>query len=95
MRRSTEKDIAEQEEIVPQCVYCLYWAQGACTAYPGGVPHAILTNKVDHREPYPLDRRLRFRPYSGEADAKQRAIFAGRSVARKPRRRFPFFWQKW
>jgi hypothetical protein len=94
MRARSRDDVAEQKEIVPQCIYCMHWAQGVCTAYPGGVPYVILMNKVDHREPYPLDRHIHFQAYSGEADSKQRAILAGRNVAGKPRRRFPFFRQK-
>ena len=64
----------------PQCHYCRHRKDGACPAYPGGIPVAILTNQIDHRtKGYPLDRGLRFQPVSVEADAAQRALFADRS----------------
>ena len=60
----------------PQCHYCRHHWNGACPAYPGGIPLAILTNQIDHRvESYPLDRGLRFAPISLEAATAQRALF--------------------
>ncbi|MCC6705721.1 MAG: hypothetical protein IT334_12645 [Thermomicrobiales bacterium] len=60
----------------PQCQFCRHHRSGACLAFPGGIPLAILTNQIDHRtEGYPLDRGLRFAPLSLEADAAQRALF--------------------
>ncbi len=60
----------------PQCHYCRHWRDGACPAYPGGIPLVILTNQIDHRTTgFPLDRGLRFSALSVEADAAQRALF--------------------
>ena len=58
-----------------QCVYCRHRRGAACTAYPGGIPFAILSNQVDHRRKYPLDHGIRFAPTSVEADEAQRALF--------------------
>ena len=65
-----------EEDETPQCHYCRHHRDGACIAYPGGIPLAILTNQIDHRtNRYPLDRGLRFAPTSIEADAAQRSLF--------------------
>jgi hypothetical protein len=67
-------DHSEQE--TPQCHFCRHYQGGACPAYPGGIPLAILTNQIDHRvKGYPLDRGLRFAPVSVESDQAQRALF--------------------
>ncbi len=59
----------------PQCTYCVHRRGDACTAYPGGIPFAILANQVNHRKKYPLDHGIRFAPISLEADVAQRALF--------------------
>jgi hypothetical protein len=35
---------------------------GACAAFPNGIPDAIAEGDVEHREPYPGDRGIRFEP---------------------------------
>jgi hypothetical protein len=32
-----------------------------CEAFPGGIPKAILTGKVDHHKPYKGDRGYQFK----------------------------------
>jgi hypothetical protein len=65
-----------RDEQTPQCHFCRHHQGGACPAYPGGIPLAILTNQIDHRtRKYPLDRGLRFAPFSVESDQAQRALF--------------------
>jgi hypothetical protein len=51
-----------------QCNRCLHrWPlrEGPmrCMAYPQGIPLALWTNGVDHRDPYPGDRGIRFYPW--------------------------------
>lgn len=60
---------------VSQCLYCKLWRQGACNAFPDGIPYAILANKVDHTNPYPNDGGIRFEPRSKEAKQEQDLIF--------------------
>ena len=62
---------------MPQCHYCRHHKDGACRAYPAGIPLIILTNQINHRTTsFPLDRGLRFAPISIQADDAQRALFA-------------------
>jgi hypothetical protein len=48
----------------PICLLCKHFHQGApaltCAAYPDGIPEAILTNQVDHRQPVEGDHGIRF-----------------------------------
>lgn len=48
----------------PLCWKCRHRAEVAakCAAFPDGIPWEILANKVEHREPYPGDRGIRFEP---------------------------------
>ena len=49
--------------ITAQCMGCRHLLDiGICTAYPDGIPLAILINTHDHREPYPGDGGIRFEP---------------------------------
>lgn len=57
------------------CLYCTRWRQGACEAFPNGIPFAILSNRADHRQPYPNDGGVRFEPRSDEAAEIVEAIF--------------------
>ncbi len=45
-----------------QCSDCLNWNKGTptCKAYPNGIPREILTNKVDHKNPYKGDNGIHF-----------------------------------
>jgi len=57
----------------PICVTCRYLDRGnkkkpVCSAFPGGIPVAIITMQHDHREPYPGDQGIQFEPLSKDAD---------------------------
>lgn len=54
---------------MPQCFSCGHsprwlgkWGRYACTAYPDGIPQAIIDNRYDHRQPQAGDRGLRWTP---------------------------------
>jgi hypothetical protein len=55
--------------VVTQCCYCRHANKTAdpptCTAYPSGIPDAILTNRADHRKPQPGDHGIRFEADTG------------------------------
>lgn len=49
-----------------QCLECAhYLGAHACTAFPEKIPDAIFTGDHDHREPYPGDGGIRFKPLAG------------------------------
>ncbi len=35
-------------------------ADWRCTAFPDGIPEAILNGEADHRQPFPNDRGIRY-----------------------------------
>jgi hypothetical protein len=39
--------------------------QSACEAFPDGIPFAIQTGQIDHREPYSGDSGIRYEPAPG------------------------------
>lgn len=48
--------------IASQCVYCAHLGTVPgparyCTAFPGGIPRAIIENRADHRRPYLINGR--------------------------------------
>lgn len=54
--------------IDPQCLDCRRFRNDGdwtCTAFPEGIPDAIVTNQHDHREPYDGDDGLLFSPKKG------------------------------
>jgi hypothetical protein len=52
---------ARGEASISQCVKCSHWlGKGVCTAFPAGVPMAILTNRHDHAKPYEGDGGVMF-----------------------------------
>lgn len=46
-----------------QCAFCTHYFAGKlqCTAYPEGIPKAILEGDADHRLPYPGDHGIRLK----------------------------------
>lgn len=53
--------------ITPQCHSCEWFDYAhpeiaRCRVFQDGIPLAILTNKADHRFPYPGDQGFRFQP---------------------------------
>lgn len=66
----------EPGDVVPsQCVYCRRFQQGACAAFPQGIPVSILSNRLDHTKAVVGDRGIRFAPKSDDAEAAQARIF--------------------
>lgn len=49
-------------QITPQCSSCKWWIDGTskCVAFPDGIPHDILFNRVSHKKPYKGDGGYRY-----------------------------------
>lgn len=49
---------------LPPCVTCKHRDTfgPTCTAFPFGIPHAILTGENQHRTPYPGDHGITWAP---------------------------------
>lgn len=74
----SDRFIAEKGSLIQaQCNYCkLRGARATCTAFPRGIPKAILSNQHDHRTPFAEDQGVRFDPVSDEAARSVDALFA-------------------
>jgi len=60
MSTLAERLTGDEKRQISQCVYCIHWIQGRCTAFPKGVPMDILTNQFDHRKPHEGDGGILF-----------------------------------
>lgn len=50
-----------------QCIECKHKIKAqVCTAFPDGIPKALIDDKFDHRNPYPGDHGIQFEPIEGE-----------------------------
>ena len=61
------------EITISQCARCVHKRGGkaACTAFPKGIPGAILRGDHDHTQPYPGDNGIRFEPVDKQGGDKQ------------------------
>jgi hypothetical protein len=51
--------------VSPRCTSCRHSNlpdSATCTAYPKGIPDAILQKGFDHKNPYPGDHGIRYEP---------------------------------
>ena len=47
----------------PMCLGCVHrTAPGVCEAFPDGIPDDITLDGFDHRNPFPGDRGITFKP---------------------------------
>ena len=74
-----------QPQCLPSCArFRSYLTTGApgrrCEAFPDGIPEAIWSNRVDHRQPVEGDHGLRWTPREG-AEFPQYALDAVRQLA--------------
>lgn len=61
---------------IPKCLECKNLIESSisegdvlkCSAFPEGIPKAILTNEHDHREPYEGDNGITFEPLTPSKD---------------------------
>lgn len=64
----------------PICIYCRRLVEEneelfACTAYPEGIPEAIVMNQTDHRKPFEGDHGQQFEVKPG-SEAKAEDLFS-------------------
>jgi len=57
-----ERMAGDGEVTAPQCHSCKHYYKGTltCAAYPYQIPIDILTNRVDHKNPFPADRDIQW-----------------------------------
>jgi hypothetical protein len=59
--------VVGDDSYFPICNRCAHYIRdrhvktATCEAFPGGIPKAILTGKVDHHKPYKGDRGFQFK----------------------------------
>lgn len=75
----------------PLCVGCRWFHQvntqaDTCAAYPNGIPHAILTGRVDHRRPFSGDAGFRFNPVDRLAASYAAEWFHAQAAERERRK---------
>lgn len=72
MHKNHSKFVSDDLTIItPQCHQCKHWTQNLrCTAFPDGIPLAILMNKHNHRQPFPGDHDIQFQEGGRDAAAK-------------------------
>lgn len=80
----TDRFFAQRGEMIrAQCSLCKHRRRrAACSAFPDGIPRAILTNEHDHREPYEGDNGIRFEPVDDEAAEIVAQMFEDDDVAK-------------
>ena len=66
--------------VMPICMVCRHLSRDPgwgyrCTAFPAGIPDAIIESRVDHREPFDGDDGIRFEPVDDEAAAYAEDLF--------------------
>ena len=66
---------------MPLCPGCRHFNRDGgwgfrCAAFPAGIPEAIITSEVDHREPFEGDQDIQFDPIDDEAIAYAEMLFS-------------------
>jgi len=53
-----------------ECTSCRYYvSNNKCVAFPNGIPFAINSGRVSHRQPYKGDNGIRFEPIKDKRDS--------------------------
>lgn len=60
----------------PICTYCKHFQKPwTCTAFPDGIPQAIIESEHDHRTPHEDDDGITFAPVDDDAKAYAASLF--------------------